>query len=926
MNKARSIILVLIFLSPSLYSQVSVTGIVKVKDQGLPGATVQFKLVKDTTVIAFSSSDEQGRYSTKLPEEGFYKLQVSFVGYQSFTRILRITGDEYRVPDIPLTEQTELLKEVKISDKPIVVVQQGDTTAFLASGFKTNPDATAGDLLRKMPGVVVDGNGVQAQGESVQKILVDGREFFGNDPAATLRNLPAEVIEKIEVFDQLSEQAQFSGYNDGNTVKTINIVTKPETRNGNFGRVYAGGGTDSHYSLGGNINFFNDQQRISIVGLSNDINVQNFSSEDLVGVASSSSSGRGRGGGGFGGSRNNGTNNFLTSQQNGISRVNSLGLNYVDEFLEGDLKLSASYFFNQSSNMNDQKSRREYFLSADSSYFYEQNSLQDNTNFNHRINSRIQYSIDQKNMLIVTPSLSFQNNSNEMSTGILTSDMAGQIISGSENIQGSDLQGINFNNNLVFRHAFEERGRTISFGLRNSYLKSDGEINLDAINNYNRSTIITDTLTQQTDRYSLQKSVQGNITYADRLGEKMQLQLTQEVERRWNESDNKNYDLRTEQKELNPELSNVFESVYTTYTSTAGLSYRGENGFLRAGIAYQHAQLNNEQFFPQTDQITRRFNNILPSAFGRFNIGDEKNIRFFYRTNTDAPSITQLQNVIDNSNPLLLTTGNPGLDQAYSHRIVLRYSNTNQESAASFFGFISAQTSANYISNETIIAENEDIQVGDYLLRKGSQITRPVNIDGYWNLRSLFTYSIPSNKLKSILNVNAGINYSRIPGLINDELNTSNNYGFSAGIVIASNISERVDFNIGYNGNFNIVENSIQPELNTNYLNSSFTTAFNWIIGTGWVFRTDINYQRYDGLSEGFNQNYALWNASVGKKFLKNDQAELSLRVFDILKQNQSILRTVTETYIEDATSQVLQQYFMLNFIYTIRNFAGAKK
>ncbi|MCA6074573.1 outer membrane beta-barrel protein [Fulvivirga sedimenti] len=921
MNKSFILLAILYLCGQSLFSQVNVSGVIKGNDQVLPGATVQFRLVKDTTITTFASSNAKGNYEVKLPEDGFYKLQVSFIGYQPFTRILRITGPDYRVPDIQLVEQTELLKEVRITDKPIVVVQQGDTTAFLASGFKTNPDATAGDLLKKMPGVVVDGNGVQAQGESVQRILVDGREFFGNDPAATLRNLPADVIEKIEVFDQLSEQAQFSGYDDGNTVKTINIVTKPETRNGSFGRVYAGGGTDAHYNLGGNINFFNDQQRISIVGLSNDINLQNFSSEDLVGVASSSSSGRGRGGGNFGGGRNNGANNFLTSQQNGISQVNSFGINYVDEFLNGDLKLSASYFFNHATNTNDQKSLREYFLSADSSYFYEQNSIQDNVNYNHRFNSRIQYSIDKKNMLIVTPALSLQNNTNQLTTSILTSNMADELISGSENMQLNDLQGINFSNNLVFRHAFERRGQTLSFGLRNSYLKSDGNIDLNAINYYNRTTVISDTLAQETDRFSLQKSVQGNVTYTDRLGEKFQLQLTQTMERRWNESDNKNYDLRSEERELNPELSNVFESIYTTYTSTAGLSYRGEIGSVRAGLAYEHARLENEQLFPQTDQLTRSFNNILPTVSGRFNLTEDKNLRFFYRTNTDAPSISQLQNVIDNSNPLILTTGNPALDQAYSHRLVVRYSNSNQQSSASFFGFISAQTAANYISNETIIAENEDILVGDYLLRKGSQITRPVNLDGYWNVRSLLTYSIPSILLKSIINVNAGINYNKIPGLINEQSNTSNNYGFSAGIVIASNISERVDFNIGYSGNFNIVDNSIQPELNTNYLNSSFSAGLNWIFGQGWVFRTDINYQRYDGLSEGFNQNYALWNASLGKKFMADDRAEVSLRVFDILKQNQSITRTVTETYIEDATSVVLQQYVMLNFMYRIRNF-----
>ncbi len=891
----------------------------------LTGANISFRLVKDTTVNYFTSTDAAGYFSVKVGEDGFYRMNISFIGYEPFSRILRITSPSYELPPVRLQPSSELLQEVKVSDKPIVVMQQGDTTAFLADGFKTNPDATAGDLLRKLPGVVVDGSGVQAQGENVQRVLVDGREFFGNDPMATLKNLPAEVIERIEVFDQLSDQAQFSGYDDGNTVKTINIVTRPETRNGTFGRAYAGIGTDEHYSMGGNINFFNEAQRLSVVGLSNDINVQNFSSEDLVGVASSATSGRGRGGrsggrGGGGFSRGS-TDNFLTANQNGISDAHALGINYVDDFLDEDLKISASAFVNRTDNINDQVSHREYFLNADSSYFYDDRTSQDNLNDTYRFNARIQYAIDDRNMLIVTPALRIQNNSASMLNELSTSSLDGDLISSSLNKQDNEVDGMNFSNNLVYRYAFSKRGRTLSFRLRNTLQENEGLIGLSAANTYFSTSERTDTLKQETETFSLQRSIDANITYTEPLGERMQLQLTQSAGRNTNATDNKNYDLRQEDRPLNPKLSNEFESVYINYNTSAGISVRMDKGFLRAGMAYQYGRLENEIMFPVEDDLYRVYNNILPSLFGRINFSREKNLRLVYRTSTDIPSVTQLQNLVDNSNPLLLTGGNPELDQSYSHRLMLRYSSSSQESASGFFAFISAHHSQDYISNETFIAEGEDLDLGVLILPAGSQFTRPVNLNGYWNLRSLVNYSIPSTWLKSVLNFTAGVTYVQTPGVINRQSNISRNAGVSLGVVVASNISENIDFNVGYTGNFNLVENSLQPELSDTYVNSTFNGNINWIFGKGWVFRTDLNYQRYDGLSDGFNQNFIIWNASIGRKFMERDRAEISIRVFDLLGQNQSINRTISESFIEDASSVVLQQYVMINFLYTIRNF-----
>ncbi|WP_040398388.1 carboxypeptidase-like regulatory domain-containing protein, partial [Cesiribacter andamanensis] len=284
-------------MSPLAWAQErSLTG--RIADAGsqqtLPGANLLLTRLPDSVTVA-TISDGQGRFRFSGLEAGRYRLRISFVGYTPLEQRVRLQEQDLDLGLLLLQEDAQQLKSVEIVRQQALAIQQGDTTQYAASSFKTNPDANAEDLIKKLPGVVVQGGQVQAQGEQVRRVLVDGREFFGDDAAATLRNLPAEIIDKIQVFDQQSEQSQQSGFDDGQTTKTINIVTKPEMRNGQFGRVYTGLGTDGRYSLGGNLNLFNDKRRISILAQSNNINQQNFSGEDLAGVAGSGGRG-GRGG------------------------------------------------------------------------------------------------------------------------------------------------------------------------------------------------------------------------------------------------------------------------------------------------------------------------------------------------------------------------------------------------------------------------------------------------------------------------------------------------------------------------------------------------------------------------------------------------------------------------------------------------------
>ena len=928
----------------------------------LPGATVVLSSVSSgqqqaTTTNAF------GEFKLGKLESGGYQVRITYVGYKTYEQWVMLRGADRDLGTIILAPSTQTLKDLEIKGQVLPTVQNGDTTEYNADAFKVNPDADAADLIKKMPGVVVQNGQVQAQGEDVKQVLVDGKEFFGNDPTLALRTLPAEVIEKIQVYDQQSDQAQFTGFDDGETTKTINIITRPEKRNGQFGKSYAGYGYDNKYQLGGNINIFDEDRRVSMIGQANNINQQNFATEDLLGVANT---GGGRRGGGRGGrprqagGRGGGSNvsNFLVGQQSGISTTNAFGINYTDSWGER-WEASGSYFFNNSANDAIESLNRIFFLEQEATQEYQEENQRYSDNFNHRLNMRMTYRIDDRNSLIIQPRVSFQQNQrNSFQAG--QTEQAERLLNQTTNSSSADIGGYNFANNLLFRHRFEKRGRTISARVRTTVNQREGLQSLLAESrSYGRNQSLNDTINQESDLDKRGWNLGGNLVYTEPLGLGM-VQVNTEVNRQREFSDRKTFNFNETLQEhtlLDSALSNEFASIYQT--QSVGVGYRmllvgdgqtnsrqtsepqsndwrsddRQSGGRQSGgrqpgslmgmirVNYQWANLQSDQAFPVETFINRDFGNLLPSAMLRYNISNSKNLRLFYRTNTQAPSVTQLQDVIDNSNPLQLTAGNSDLDQEYRHNVVLRYSSVNAERSSTFFALVSGSITDNYVGNATFIASQDTLIGGSVLLAEGGQLIRATNIDQQRNLRTFVTYGKPINWLKSNLNINLTGTISQTPGLINERQNDAMNSMLGVGLTLSSNISENVDFTISSTSNYNWVSNSIRRELNDQYFNQSTNGELTWIFGKGLVVRTQLNHQLFSGLSAGFDQNFLLWNMSVGKKFLKDRRGELQLSVFDLLKQNQSVQRNITESYIEDAQTQVLQQYFMLTFTYQIRHF-----
>ena len=921
MNKLVALVLIFLGVSTQAQELATLSGKLIETDgaTGLVGANVQLILVKDTTTHFITSTSTDGSFSFDNLTPSFYKIKYSSIGYKSGEKLVRVKAPNTLLEPFIVAEVAEMLAEIEVKGKSLSVENRGDTTAILASGFKVNPDANAEDLIAKMPGMIVNGSGVQAQGEQVQKVLVDGREFFANDPNIALKNIPAEIIDKIEVFDQQSEQSQFSGFDDGNTTKTINIVTKLENRNGQFGRVYAGANLDEQYNAGGNLNHFKDDMRLSIVGMSNNVNKQNFSSEDLLGVASSGSRRGGRGGG-AGGSA--GGESFLTNQANGISETHAYGLNYSDEW--GDkIRVTGSYFFNLKDNLNNQLVNRENFVPGSSNQLYNELNESNTINQNHRANIRLIYSINDYNTLIFVPSISWQKTKlNDILLGTTTT-LEGANLNDIVNDYNSLSTGYNFSGNLTYMHRFEKRGRTVSLRLGANTSESFAEDNLANLTSFDSNVARNDTILQFGDSYSDGTSYSVNINYTEPLAERVQLQLGYRTDISDDDADIKTFDDTQVPAVIDTILTNIFDSRYITNAPTVGLFARGEKLFARVALMYQWATLDSYQQFPQEGSVDRSFTRLLPMAMMRYRFSQDANFRIFYRSFTQKPSITQLQNVVDNTNPLYISIGNPTLDQSTSHMFNARYSSINTKRASSFFALASFTAIDDYVTNSNFIVNQDTLINNEYLLRAGGQISTPVNLNGYLNARLLFNYGLPLSFIKTNLNLNAGATYTKIPGLVNGVSNLSQNMAYNGTLALSSNISEKIDYTLLYDLTYNDVVNDLESSLSQDYTYQSVGFKINWSFWNDFVFRTQLSYQQYRGFTEGFNDEFTLWNMSLAKKFLKNKQAEVELRVYDLLDQNTAIARVNAESYIEETRTNILQQYFMLTFTYTISNFKG---
>ncbi len=778
----------LLFSSHPLLAQYTVKGkVVDALDRSpLVGAHVFLYLSEDSLKNAITTSVD-GTFSFSNLRKHPYLIKFSFVGYQGIEKNFTIQNSNVDIGTMAMYIKENPIGEVTITENIKTATLLGDTLQFNADAYKTMPDASASDLAEKLPGVIIENNKIQAQGEDVKQVLVDGKPFFGYDPATALNTLPAEIVEKIQIFDQESDQAEFTGFSTGETRKTMNIITRARMQNGSFGKITGGYGYDNKYMAYGNYNIFKGDQRISLIAQFNNINQQNFAFEDLLGVmagggrrAGGAGRNRGSGGGnrgaGDGGMTNGASiNDFMVPSQGGITSTYAAGINYSDKLGE-KMEVSSSYFFNASDNTSKELVFREYLLSADSGQIYNEQNTSNSRNINHRLNGKIEYMINENNSILYRPRLTIQQN-NGGAAFIGKSLLDEVLLNDIDNSIQSELEALSLSNTLLYRHKFAKPGRTLSINLGYDLSQNNGDKFLLNTTQFFVPATEAEILDQNSVLQSSGWNANSSIAYTEPAGENGLMQFNYRIGYREGQSDQttNNFDRVTERYILfDTLLSNVFENDYLTHRAGYSIQYRKGNLMANAGVDYQHAALQNLQIFPEEFTLENHYNNLLFNSMIRIGKSQMNSLNIRYSASTDNPSLAQLQEVIDNSDPLQLRTGNSQLDQSNIHRVFIRYSAVEPEKSRVFFAMVGGEVRQNYIGHQTIYARNDVLLENGYLLNKGVQLTRPVNLDGYASLNSFITYGVPLQKLKMNVNFNASGRYSRNPALIDNNINFSN--------------------------------------------------------------------------------------------------------------------------------------------------------
>ncbi len=866
----------------------------------MPGAIISIQKPTDEQPTNGVMTDGNGEFKFENMVPGAYIVKINYLGFKPLARTVNLDDNSINLGILALQEDINELQEVQVVGQVATAVLKGDTTQFNAAAFKTAADASAQELIQKLPGVTIEDGKVQAQGEDVQQILIDGKRYFGTDVAKALQSLPAEVIANVQIFNKKSDKAEMTGIDDGEQIKTINIVTKADRRKGQFGKLTGGYGTDDRYLVGASVNLFNENRRFTITGLSNNINTTSFSNDQ--------SSERGE------------------RPQDGIIKTNSIGANYSDMW-SPKIEATGSYTYTHQDNFGVQSKFQQFVSVADSGRVYEQNSRSTNIDATHQADLRIDYKINPKNRLLVHPRLSARMGDN-FSYFLGRTENDNSPLNQTENTSNATSGGANFRNFLLFSHQFDKKGRSLTFRLRNDFSRSSSENFRLADNIYFREPDRSRTLNQFTDYNSNGNSWQVDLTYTEPVGKFGRIEIQHERGNRYSDSERRLYDFSEftgDYSDLNVGLSNTFKSDYVTEESELGYQFKNDKLRFQVEAEYQRAKLHNDQFFPREFAFDRTFKNILPAARFEYKFSKTKNIELEYRARTDAPSIGQLQDVYNISNPLYVRTGNSNLVQSLQNNYKGQYRAQNPENNHTFFAMVEASTTSNYIGNSTLTARRPISLTAVDTLQIGSQLSRPVNLDGYWTIRSFANYGQPLDFIKSKLSLFTYVNHTKLPSLIDSLANFTSTTYFRVGASLSSNISENLDFYLSTRTGYNIVNRSLR-RTTENYFNQSSRARLTWVIWKGLVYRTDLSHQLNTGLSTGFNTNYMIWNMSIGKKVFANQRGEISLSVFDLLKQNISIRRNVTDILVEDVQSNVLQRYFLLSFTYNLRHFSGGAK
>ncbi len=895
-----------------------------ISKQPVAAATVTILERKDSSLVTFTMSGNDGRFQLSGLANGEYRLLISHVNYHNSNKYFTITdaAKNAELGNVVMNDLTKILEEVVLEAEAPPVTLVGDTIQYNAGSFKTPPNASVEQLLKKLPGVKVDKDGtIKAQGEKVTKVLVDGKDFFGNDPKIATKNLPADAVDKVQVYDKQSDQAQLTGFEDGNYEKTINLKLKKDKKKGLFGKVNAGVGNKERYEGKFNVNSFKGARQFSAIGMGNNTNAEGFSFMDILNFSGELARMQ-RGGGG--GNRNINVSGDEAAamglntggRNNGINTAWGGGLNY-NNIIGTKLDFQSNYFYNRFNPNQESHIQRQYFLPT--TYFYNQNSYTDNLSNSHRFNLNGLYQVDSMNSIRFTPSFSYQKTNNRSQTDYQTLSESKMLTNEGFSNSTSTSAGYNFRNDIIWRKKFARKGRTFSLSLQTSLNESDGDGSLSSINRFynpNGSLLKRDTLNQQSIITSDLQGYNAKAVYTEPLWKKSLLEFsvsksnTKSTSQKTTNDYNK---VNGKYDQLNNILSNDFENTYGYINGGFRIRTQKKKYNYAIGANWQLAELKGKITTGSKDSlINKTFKNILPNARFQYNFTRFKNFTLSYNTATNQPTMQQLQPVPDNSNPLNIREGNPDLKQEFNHTAMAHLNFVSPYKNKNLFLMLSMQATKNKIVNYDSIN-----------LQTGVRQTKPVNVNGIYNLNTSISYSMPVRFLKGSVEFSSGGGYNSGKQLVNTlygEIVTNSIKTVSIGpdMRLDMNPTEKLSIGVGAGFNYNKTKYSLQSAQSISYLSQEYNASLDWEMPKQFFFSTDFTYTINSQRAAGFNVKVPLWNASISKQMLKYNRGELKFAARDLLNKNIGISRNTNNNYIEDSRVLTLRQFFLLSFTYSL--------
>lgn len=930
----------------SAFAQRTIKGKVVENESGEALVSTTVKLLKaDSTLAAGVLTGVDGSFSVKAPADGKYILRITCVGFKNYTKNITIdNGKDVSLGNISLKADAIMLEGATITKQVAKVTLKEDTFVYNAAAYRTPEGSVVEELVKRLPGAQVSDDGkITINGKEVKKILVDGKEFMTGDTKTAMKNLPTSIVERVKAYDEKSDLARMSGIDDGNEQTVLDFGIKRGMNKGFFTNNDVAVGTEDRYAARLMAAKMDSKLRLMAMGNANNVSDKGFPG----------------GGGRFGGGRN-GLN---------ASKMVGVNMNYEEK---GKLKLDGSVRWNHSDGDVRTLTSTENFVSTTGSFSNRMSQSYSRGN-SWNAQMRLEWTPDTMTTISFRPNFSYSTNdgfsygasrtfvddpylyvtdplSQEAIDVMRTNNL---LVNARNNRSLSYSENKNFGGTLQLNRKLSSTGRNITVQVQGSYSDNDSRnLSMNDVRIYKNINSNREDSAYQTNRYNLtpQKNYNysGRITYSEPIMKATYLQFSYEFQYKYTKSDRSTYDFSNmgegffggvghDYRNWNSYLSllpNDYEnyydrelskfSEYKNYIHDIQLMLRvvRQSYNLNLGVTVMPQKTQFAYRYLNTDTVANRHvTNITPTVNFRWKISKVSQLRLNYRGSTSQPSMTQLLPITDNSDPLNITLGNPGLKPSFTNRLWANYNNYIQKYQRFFSAYINYSTTRNSISNMVT-----------YHPETGGRTTQPVNINGNWNISGnmMFNTAIDTTGFFSI-NSTTEVRYANHVGYITLDRNSSSQKNYTKDL----SIYERLGFSFrndwlevepGGSLRYNHATNELQPNANLDTWDFSYGFNTNILLPWNMSIATDLNMNSRRGYTdESLNTNELIWNAQISQSFLRNNALTFSLQFYDILQKQSNFSRSISAMQRTDTEYNAITSYAMLHVIYRM-NLFGTKE